>query len=95
MPSHQSSPVSRMTASGLIGFAKLAPALLLAVLISAAVQQSTYALIPVFGASYGLAEAVLASLMMALSLGNIPLQIPLGLSTRTAGRYRWSSTRCW
>ena len=30
-------------------------------LVSAAVQQSTYALVPVFGASYGLAEAVLAS----------------------------------
>ncbi|WP_425462847.1 MFS transporter [Mesorhizobium norvegicum] len=74
-------------ASGLVGFAKMAPALLLAVLVSAAVQQSTYALVPVFGASYGLAEAVLASLVMALSLGNILLQIPLGLlAERFGGR---------
>ncbi|QPC92479.1 MFS transporter [Mesorhizobium sp. INR15] len=74
-------------ASGLAGFARMAPALLLAVLVSAAVQQSTYALIPVFGASYGLAEAVLAALVMALSLGNILLQIPLGLlAERFGGR---------
>ncbi len=64
---------------GLIGFARVAPALLLAVLVSAAVQQSTYALIPVFGSGYGLAEAVLAALVMALSLGNIVLQMPMGL----------------
>lgn len=72
---------------GLIGFATVAPALLLAVLVSAAVQQSTYALIPVFGSGYGLAEAVLAALVMALSLGNIVLQIPLGLlAERFGGR---------
>jgi len=72
---------------GLIGFARLAPALLFAVLVSAAVQQSTYALIPVFGSGYGLPEAVLAALVMVLSLGNIFLQIPLGLlAERFGGR---------
>ncbi|MFA6155687.1 MFS transporter [Mesorhizobium sp.] len=72
---------------GLLGFARMAPALLLAVLVSAAVQQSTYALLPVFGGGYGLAEAVLAALVMALSLGNILLQIPLGLlAERFGGR---------
>jgi MFS family permease len=72
---------------GLVGFAKMAPALLLAVLVSAAVQQSTYALLPVFGGGYGLAEAILAALVMALSLGNILLQIPLGLlAERFGGR---------
>jgi MFS family permease len=74
-------------AGSFIGFARLAPALLLAVLVSAAVQQSTYALVPVFGAGYGLPEAVLAALVMALSLGNILLQIPLGLlAERFGGR---------
>jgi MFS family permease len=74
-------------ASGLLGFARQAPALLLAVLVSAAVQQSTYALIPVFGSGYGLAEAVLTALVMALSFGNILLQIPLGLlAERFGGR---------
>jgi MFS family permease len=74
-------------AGNFFGFARLAPALLLAVLVSAAVQQSTYALIPVFGSAYGLAEATLAALVMMLSLGNILLQIPLGLlAERFGGR---------
>lgn len=74
-------------AGSFIGFARLAPALLLAVLVSAAVQQSTYALVPVFGAGYGLPEAALAALVMMLSLGNIVLQIPLGLlAERFGGR---------
>ncbi len=72
-------------ASGLFGFARLAPALLLAVLVSAAVQQSTYALIPVFGAGYALPEAKLAALVTALSAGNILLQIPLGLMAERFG----------
>ena len=72
---------------GIVGFARLAPALLFAVLVSAAVQQSTYALLPVFGSGFGLPEAVLAALVMALSLGNIFLQIPLGLlAERFGGR---------
>lgn len=72
---------------GVRAFAPLAPALLVAVLVSAATQQSTYALMPVFGASYGLAEATLATLITALSLGNIILQIPLGLlAERLGGR---------
>lgn len=72
-------------ASDLFGFARLAPALLLAVLVSAAVQQSTYALIPVFGAGYALPEAKLAALVTALSAGNILLQIPLGLMAERFG----------
>jgi MFS family permease len=70
---------------GIVGFAKLAPALLLAVLVAAAVQQSTYALIPVFGTGYGLPEATLAALVTALSAGNILLQIPLGLMAERFG----------
>ena len=63
---------------GVVAFAGLAPALLVAVGVSAAVQQSTYALMPVFGAHFGLLEATLAALVTALSVGNIVLQIPLG-----------------
>jgi MFS family permease len=72
-------------AGGVFGFAMIAPALLAAVLSSSAVQQSTYSLTPVFGAAYGLPEAVLASLITALSLGNIVLQIPLGLAAERLG----------
>lgn len=73
------------TAMGVGGFARLAPALLLAVIVSAAAQQSTYSLMPVFGAAYGLAEATLAAIVTALSIGNIVLQIPLGLMAERAG----------
>lgn len=72
----------------LLGFARLAPALLAAVLVAAAAQQSTYALLPVFGAGYGLAEPALAALVTALSLGNILLQIPLGLAAERVGGRR-------
>ncbi|MDQ6433050.1 MFS transporter [Mesorhizobium sp. LHD-90] len=70
---------------GLPFFVRAAPALLLAVLVAAAAQQSTYSLMPVFGASFGLAEATLAALITALSFGNIVLQVPLGLAAEKAG----------
>jgi MFS family permease len=73
-------------AGGVMAFAPLAPALLVAVLVAAATQQSTYALMPVFGAAYGLREGTLAALVTALSAGNIVLQIPLGL-----GAERWGA----
>jgi MFS family permease len=72
---------------GLIWFARLAPALLLAVGVAAACQQATYTLMPVFGSAYGLAEATLAAMVTALSVGNIVLQAPLGFAAeRTGGR---------
>lgn len=70
---------------GVWWFATMAPALLAAVIVSAAAQQSTYSLLPVFGAAYGLAEATLAALITALSLGNILLQVPLGLAAERFG----------
>ncbi|BBD38510.1 MULTISPECIES: MFS transporter [Aminobacter] len=70
---------------GVLGFAALAPALLFAVLVSAANQQSTYSLLPVFGAGHGLPEAMLAAMLTALSMGNILLQIPLGLMAERVG----------
>lgn len=72
-------------AGGLFFFARTAPALLAAVLVSAAVQQSTYSLMPVFGNAFGLAAAMLAALITALSMGNIVLQIPLGLAAEKLG----------
>jgi hypothetical protein len=55
------------------------------VLVSAANQQSTYSLLPVFGAGHGLPEAMLAAMLTALSMGNILLQIPLGLMAERVG----------
>ncbi len=70
---------------GVLGFAALAPALLFAVLVSAANQQSTSSLLPVFGAGYGLPETVLAAMLTTMSMGNILLQIPLGLMAERVG----------
>ena len=72
-------------AAGVWRFWTLAPALLVAVIVSAATQQSVYSLLPVFGSFYGLAEAKLATLITALSVGNIVLQIPLGLMAERFG----------
>jgi MFS family permease len=68
-----------------LAFARTAPALLAAVGVAAATQQSTYALLPVFGAAYGLQAAVLAALLTALSVGNIVLQMPLGFAAERFG----------
>jgi len=70
---------------GLWQFRILAPALLLAVFVSAANQQAVYSLMPVFGAAYGLAEARIAALISIMSIGNIVLQFPLGLMAERYG----------
>jgi MFS family permease len=79
-PDDEGKPVS-----GIWSFWTLAPALLLAVGVSAATQQSAYSLMPVFGAGYGLGEARLAALITMLSLGNILLQVPLGFLAERLG----------
>ncbi|HTV72047.1 MAG TPA: MFS transporter [Rhizobiaceae bacterium] len=71
--------------TGIWSFWVVAPALLLAVTVSAATQQSVYSLLPVFGAGYGLPEATLAVLITAMSLGNIFLQIPFGFAAEKFG----------
>lgn len=70
---------------GLWQFRILAPALLLAVFVSAANQQAIYSLMPVFGAAHGLPEARLAALISIMSVGNIFLQFPLGLMAERYG----------
>src|SRR5690606_11250808 len=73
------------TTGGFFWFVGLAPALIVAVGVAAAAQQSTYSLMPVFGKSYGLAEATLAALVTALSVGNVLVQVPLGLAAERFG----------
>ena len=76
---------SGQKASGVLGFWMLAPTLLVAVFVSAANQQGIYSLMPVFGASYGLGEARLATLITVMSIGNIILQFPLGMMAERFG----------
>ena len=70
---------------GVLSFWALAPTLLIAVFVSAANQQGIYSLMPVFGASYGLGEARLATLITVMSIGNIILQFPLGMMAERVG----------
>lgn len=71
--------------TGVWAFWALAPALLVAVIVSAANQQGIYSLMPVFGTSYGLAESRLATLISIMSVGNIFLQFPLGMMAERFG----------
>ncbi|HEY4191669.1 MAG TPA: MFS transporter [Mesorhizobium sp.] len=72
---------------GVLHFWLIAPALMLAVVVSAATQQSIYSLLPVFGAGYHMPETTIATLVGIMSIGNIVLQIPLGLlAERVGGR---------
>lgn len=72
---------------GALHFWLVAPTLLLAVTVSAATQQSMYSLLPVFGKGFALAEPTIAILISVMSLGNIVLQLPLGmLAERFGGR---------
>lgn len=56
-----------------------APTLLLAVVITAGFEQIVLALLPVYGAGFGLGERILAAMLTVMIAGNIALQIPLGL----------------
>lgn len=60
-------------------FYRHAPTLLLAVCVAASVEQSALALMPVYGAEFGIAERVMAAMLAVMIAGNVALQIPLGL----------------
>ena len=60
-------------------FLHLAPALLMATAVAAAFEQSVLSLLPVYGASYGIAAVTMAALLTVMISGNIVLQLPLGL----------------
>jgi MFS family permease len=67
-------------------FVRLAPTLLFAVLVTAAFETALWSLLPVYGLSYGIGEAGLSALLAALVVGNIALQVPLGLAAE-----RWTA----
>lgn len=66
--------------------ARQAPALLFAVFVTAAFEQSLLSLLPVYGLSYGIGERSLSALLAVLIAGNIALQIPVGLAAE-----RWTA----
>jgi MFS family permease len=68
------------------GFIPLAWLLLFAVVVAAGFEQGILALLPVYGASYGIAESAMSALLTVMIAGNIALQVPLGLLAE-----RWSA----
>ncbi len=74
-------------ASGFLRFIWLVPTATAAVLVFGAVETGGFALFPVYGARIGYSEADAALLLSMIGLGNVLLQIPLGmLSDRISDR---------
>jgi MFS family permease len=64
---------------GFVRYIWLAPTATAAVLVYGAVETGGFALFPVYGARIGMSETESAMLLSAIGLGNVALQIPLGL----------------
>jgi MFS family permease len=76
-------------ATSFVRFIWLVPTATAAVLVFGAVETGGFALFPVFGARIGYSEAHAALLLSMIGLGNVMLQIPLGmLSDRIGDRRR-------
>lgn len=61
-------------------FLPLAPVLLLAVIVSAAVEQLLFSLLPIYGLSHGLDARTMSAMLTVLIAGSIALQVPLGMA---------------
>lgn len=66
-------------------FVSLARLLLLAVMVTAAVEQSVLSLMSVYARSYGSTEMATSSLLAVFIAGNIALQVPLGMIAERIG----------
>ena len=62
------------------GFVGRAPILLFAVILAAAFEQAYLSLFPPYGLAYSLGEAEIAALLSVLIVGNVVIQVPLGLA---------------
>jgi MFS family permease len=68
------------TEASVRSFLPLAPVLLLAVIVSAGVEQMLFSLLPVYGLSHGLDAPTMSAMLAVLIAGSIALQIPLGMA---------------
>lgn len=64
--------------SSVRSFLPLAPYLLLVIVIAAAFDQGTLALLPIYGLGYGWDEATMATAIGIFTIGNILFQAPIG-----------------
>ena len=67
-------------AASLGSFLPLAPTLLAAVLVASAFEQAMLSLLPVYGSAHAMNEASVSWLLTVLIIGNVALQVPLGLA---------------
>jgi MFS family permease len=64
---------------GILSLVRAAPIATLAALVFGVIETSAYALLPIYGIEIGLDPADAALLLSAVALGNVGLQIPVGL----------------
>ena len=77
---HDSPPIERSeTRTSFARFLWIVPTATAAVLVFGAVETGGFALFPVYGARIGYSEADAAMLLSMIGLGNVMLQIPLGM----------------
>jgi MFS family permease len=74
--------------TSVMGFARLAPLLLLAVFTASAFEQGLLSLIAVYGEAYGSSEQRISTLLAIFIAGNVALQVPLGALAERAGAER-------
>jgi MFS family permease len=74
--------------ASLWSFLPLAPALLLAVFVIAAMEQASLSLLPVYGLEHGIGETQMSALLTAFAAGCIVMQLPVGWAAE-----RWTAPR--
>lgn len=72
---------------GVFSFVRIAPSLAAAVLLFAAIESTTGALLPVYGARSGLGLAPAAAMMTVVLLGSMAFQLPIGWLADRFDRY--------
>jgi len=88
LPGSTAPGVHGRSAFGIISFIRGAPAIAAAVACFGVIEFGTFALLPVYGVRLGLPEGQAATLLSAMALGQIVLQIPIGWLADRFGAYR-------
>lgn len=81
-------PRKKPGASGFVRYIWLVPTATAAVLVFGAVETGGFALFPIYGVRIGYTEAEAAMLLSMIGLGNVVMQIPLGMLSDRIGDRR-------
>lgn len=81
-------PVHGRSAFSIVSFIRQAPAIATATACFGLIEFGTFSLLPVYGVRLGLAEGQAATLLSAMALGQIGLQMPIGWLADRFGAYR-------